>query len=277
MLSMARLLRPKSLVELLAKGRERERGAMIMASDGDGTLWHGDVGEELFEAAIGARLLKGPALARLLHEASEHDVVIDAGIAGDASRVGEALLLAHRAGHYPNAAAFAMMAWAFAGFTEDELDALCERVLDDGKFASRLRPELLPMRKWAQRAEVPLWLVSASPLAIVRAAGRRMGIAAEHVVAMEPLVVGAVLQPELGPEPTYRDGKLARLRLLTDARLLAGFGDSYWDLALIEAARIGVAVAPNDRLRRRMAELDDGYLLEAKPLPAARSEASPPR
>lgn len=234
---------------------------MIMASDGDNTLWLGDVGEDLFEIAVAERLLKSPARAALLAEAAAHDVETHAS--DDASALGERLLLAHRAGHYPNARAFAMMAWAFAGYTEPELDMLCERVLDERQFVSRLRPELEPMRAWSVRSNVPLWLVSASPLAIARAAARRMGIAAEQVVAMEPAVVDGIVQCRLGPEATYRDGKLRRLREATNATLLAGFGDSYWDLALIESACVGVAVAPNDDLRARVAQLDHAHVIEA--------------
>lgn len=258
---MARRVSPDELVEVLDEAFEALGTTAVMASDGDGTLWRGDVGEDLFELAVAERLLRPAALAALRAEAAAHDVVVAAD--ADASGVAEQLLSSHRDGRYPNGPAFAMMAWAFAGFTEDELDALSERSLDERGFAERVRPELEPVHAWARKRGVPLWLVSASPTSVAAAAAGRMGIPREHVVAMDPRVVDGVLLPELGPEATYRDGKLRRLRACTDKALLAGFGDSYWDLALIEAARVGVAVAPNPSLRERMAELDEGFVLEA--------------
>lgn len=258
---MARRVSPDELVKVLDEAFEALGSAAVMASDGDGTLWRGDVGEDLFELAVAEGLLRPAALAALRGEAAAHDIAVadDA----DASGVARELLSSHREGRYPNGPAFAMMAWAFAGFTESELDALCERSLDERGFAERVRPELAPVHAWARDRGVPLWLVSASPTAVAAAAGRRMGIPREQVVAMDPRVVDGVVLPELGDEPTYRDGKLRRLRACTGETLLAGFGDSYWDLALIEEARVGVAVAPNPTLRERMAELDRGFVLEA--------------
>lgn len=258
---MARTLSPESLVTLLAETLGQTDGAPIMAADGDGTLWEGDIGEDLFELALDERLLKADATEPLLAEARAHDVRIEPTIADDPNRIGEALLLAHRAGTYPNAPAFAMMAWAFAGFSVAELDALSEQALDERGFDARVRAELEPMRAWADGVGVPLWLVSASPDCVARAAARRMGI--ERVVAMMPAIEAGIVQPALGLEATYRDGKIHRLRGETDAPLLAGFGDSYWDLALMEGAAIAVAVAPNTLLRARIGELDNGYVLEA--------------
>ncbi len=259
---MARGVTPHELVKVLDDALASVGGPVVMASDGDGTLWRGDVGEELFELAVTERLLRPAALDALLREASTHAIAVEPQKARDPSDVAAVLLSAHREGRYPNGPAFAMMAWAFAGFTPAELDALSERLLERSGFEERLRPELAPMRAWALERGVPLWLVSASPWSVVAAAARRMGVPDDRVVAMEPKVEGGVIAAELATEATYRDGKLRRLRARTSAVLLAGFGDSYWDLALIETARVGVAVVPNPRLRERMAELDDRFVLE---------------
>jgi phosphoserine phosphatase len=68
-------------------------------------------------------------------------------------------------------------------------------------------------------------------------------------------MVGGVVQSELEGEPTYAEGKLARLRQLTQAPLLMALGDSYYDLALLCEAEIAVAVDPGETLRRRLDEL----------------------
>jgi phosphatidylglycerophosphatase C len=249
-------LRAEELVALL--DRESRDGAVqyALASDGDGTIWEGDVGDALFLAAIDGGLLRAAALEALQSEAREFDVAAD----GDANMIGRALFAAHRAGRYPNQRAFAMMTWAFAGFSLAEVDALSEKVLDD--FGFGCRPEMAPVLDWCQRRGVDMWLVSASPLTIAEAAARRLSIA--HTVAMVPATEDGVIVPRLNGEPTYRDGKLTRLRqeLPANTTLLAAFGDSYWDGALLEEARLPVGVFPTDDLRAHLAAMDRGYVLE---------------
>jgi phosphoserine phosphatase len=134
-------------------------------------------------------------------------------------------------------------------------------VLDEIDFASACRRSMRDVLAWCARRDVPMWLVSASPLCVALAAARRLGIA--HVVAMTPATDGTLLLPRLAGEPTYGDGKLVRLRqAVPNTRILAAFGDSYWDVAMMEEARFGVGVCPNDDMRRRLDELPNAYVLE---------------
>src|SRR5690606_15540809 len=105
-----------------------------------------------------------------------------------------------------------------------------------------------PLLAFAERNAHPFWLVSASPVAIVRAAARRLGVATDRCVAMQPALEGGELLPRLALEPTYAEGKVKRLRDRTQAALLAAFGDSLYDAALIAEARLGVAVMPKPAL-----------------------------
>lgn len=218
-----------------------------MAADGDGTLWRGDIGDAFFLAALRDGALREAAHDPLLAEAEAQGV--DVTGAGDANEVARRLFDAHRAGRYPEEPAFAMMAWAFAGWTVGELADHCRRVLDEFQFDEAVHDELRPVLAWASQRDIPFWLVTASPLAVATAAAKRLGIASERVVAMEPALAGDVVEPRLARRATYGDGKLARLKEATDAPLLAAFGDSGYDAAMLRAAEVPVAVFPNSELR----------------------------
>lgn len=224
-------------------------GAVAMASDGDHTLWRGDVGEALFEMAVDGGRLRPEAARHLASEAHTWGVAVEGD---DPNAIGEALLEAHRAGRYPPQPAFAMMAWAFAGWPTGELDAYCEEFLDRFGFEERKRASLAPALTWAAEHDVPFWLVSASPLFVAAAAAVRLGLPKERVVAMTPAVEGGVVMPYLAVPATYGAGKPARLAEHTDAQLLAGMGDSDYDVALMEAAAIAVAVGTKPSLLKRL-------------------------
>ena len=239
------------LLPLLNEHHQRlsGKGPVAMASDGDHTLWRGDVGEAMFEMAVEEGALRQEAAHHLASEAHTWGVAIEGD---DPNAIGKALLAAHRAGGYPAPSAFAMMAWAFAGWPAAELDAYCEVFLDRFGFEERKRASLRPALDWAAEQGVPFWLVSASPSFIAAAAAVRLGLPRDRVVAMTPAVDQGVVMPHLAIPATYGAGKPARLRERTDAQLLAGMGDSDYDAALMEAAAIAVAVGTKPSLMKRV-------------------------
>jgi len=222
----------------------------VVGTDADGTLWEGDVGVELFEALLADGDVREAAREALVEEARAFGVVVPAG--GDATAVARALYEAHVAGAYPNDRAFAMMAWAFAGHTREEVRARADRVLDARGFEAKLRPTLRAVLAWAGERRVPVYVVSASPVEIVLAAAARLGIPPDRVAAMTPAVgPDGVLLPRLDGPVVYGEGKLAaldRVRPGGSEALLAGFGDSAYDAHLLRAARVPVAVAPSPGL-----------------------------
>jgi HAD superfamily phosphoserine phosphatase-like hydrolase len=240
--------------------RARLPGAVI-ASDADGTLWDGDVGIELFEALLAARGARAEAREAL--EAEARFVGIDAE--GDAAAIVAALYEAYAADRYAHDRAFAMMAWVFAGWTRAELDAFCARVLDAGRIEARLRPELRDVFRWAEAHGVPAYVVSASPVAVVEAAVARLGLPTAGVVAMTPAVdAGGVILPRLAGPIVYGEGKLAALEAACPGArkaLLAAFGDSAYDAAMLRAARVPVAVTPAPRLAAIAPSIDRLVLL----------------
>ena len=184
----------EQLVPLLNEHRARlaAEGSVAMASDGDHTLWDGDVGEAMFEMAVEDGKLRPAAARHLASEAHTWGVAVSSE---DPNAIGKTLLAAHRAGHYPPQPAFAMMAWAFAGWRIDELAGYCEEFLDRFGFEDRKRASLRPALDWAAEHGVPFWLVSASPLSIATAAAKRLGLSEDRVVAMTPAVEDGVVVP----------------------------------------------------------------------------------
>jgi phosphatidylglycerophosphatase C len=249
------------LCDRLRRERAELGPAAVMASDGDGTLWDGDIADALFDAALTRRALREPAREALRAEVAGTGAVPEAG--ADANRLGEQLREVHHAGGYHESQWFAMQSWAFAGFRHDEMAAFARLVLDEYAFDARTRPAMRAVLAWAERAGVPVYLVSASPEAIVIDATRRLGMDPARVIAMTPAEENGVIVPRLGREATYGPGKVVRLgAVIGDAPLLAAFGDSGWDAPMMARARLPVTVAAKPSLLARLADVAGVLALE---------------
>lgn len=252
---MLATLTPAEVVGRLRREHERalaDGSPVALAFDADGTLWSGDVGIDLFEAALAEGALRPAALAALQAEAAH--LGVDAP--GGSTEVARALYAEYAAGRYHEPRAFAMMAWAFAGYTTAELASFVDAVLGRAAIRSRLQAAVLPVLEWAAGAGVPAHVVSASPYAAVVAGAAHLGIDAARVLAMTPAMDGAALAPRLGGPVVYAEGKLEALRSLADRPILLGaFGDSAYDAPMLRAARLPVAVDPKPSLLAVAAEI----------------------
>jgi phosphoserine phosphatase len=223
----------------------------VLALDADGTLWSGDVGVDTFEAALARRVLKPAALPRLRAEARAHGLAEE----DDATRQAEVLYTGVSAGKVPEDHGFAMMAWAFAGFTAPELDAFVASVLAENGLDARLHGELKPVLAWARERGVATWIVSASPRAVIAGAVVRLGIPAARVVAMTPVIDDGVVLPELVLPLSYGPGKVTALaEAAGPLPILGAFGDSPFDLPLLASATVRIAVRPKKSLVARADE-----------------------
>jgi phosphoserine phosphatase len=256
-------LAPEKLVsELAAMLGDADPHGAVMAFDGDGTLWTGDVGEDLFRLAIREDFLRPDAVPALLKEAERHHITLDGP--REANRIASLLMASYLSGRYPERETCAMMAWCFAGRALTEVEALARRVLEQDDLAGRLVSELGPVLGWARSAGVRCVLISASPRAIVEPAGRLWGFAPSDIAAATPRVVGGVITAELVFGVPYAEAKLtAGKALFGSARWLATFGDNVFDIDMLKAAELGVAVRPKPRLQTELAAL--GLRLLAPP------------
>jgi phosphoserine phosphatase len=220
----------------------------VIAFDADGTLWSGDIGIDTFEAMLAERAIRSEALPSLRDEARAAEITL----LDDANDQARALYEAFQRGTYAEERAFPMMAWAFAGYTQREATAFASEVVERVGLRNRLHPEVLPVIDWAVKYAMPMYVVSASPDVVVRAAIDALHLPIQDVFAMTPAmsedrIVGRILEPI-----TYGAGKTAALRAGVPGAILWGaFGDSVFDLAMLRAARIRVAVRPKAELVRQ--------------------------
>jgi phosphoserine phosphatase len=225
----------------------------VVATDGDGTLWSGDVGEDLFHGFIDHGDITEPAIEAMRREAREHQLS-DAGAGPDVAR---RIYASYIEGHFPEERVCELMTWCFAGWTRDRVQAFARDVVARGGLEARLHDEVLHVVERARAAGLETILVSASPVAVVAEAGARVGFAADQVVAARPRFDGDRMLAEVERPIPYGPGKVSRLleRIGADHILLAAFGDNAFDVALLASARIGVAVRPKPRLRARAHEV----------------------
>lgn len=223
-----------------------------IATDGDGTLWTHDVGEALFEGLLAGDLIGEPARAALLSEAAAHGLAVGDG--ASAADVARELFAAYAARRYPEDRMCAAMAWCMAGMTEKALRAFSRELLE-GSF--RLRERLIPESNYVLRTLVarglPVWLVSASPRAVVEEAaqivGEEAGIPTPSVIAMTPRQVDGVIVAGTEGVWPYGEGKRLALEGVLGERVLAlAMGDNVFDVSMLAHARVPLAIRPKPAL-----------------------------
>jgi phosphoserine phosphatase len=236
--------------EVILRLAERASPEAALAFDADGTLWSGDIGIEAFETLLETRGVRSPALAVLRGEAESFGIETS----DDPSEQAKRLYRAYERGAYPEGRAFAMMAWAFAGYREDEVSAFAAELVERVGLAARVHEEIMPVVRWAVGRSIERLVVSASPIAVVRVAIERLALPMTGLFAMSPAVEHGVVQPRVVGPATYGAGKIAALRAGAPGRALLGaFGDSVFDLPMLCQAMVPVAVRPKPELRARAA------------------------
>jgi phosphatidylglycerophosphatase C len=253
----ARPITPNELVAELEQRLRVDRPSAL-AFDGDGTLWSGDVGEDVFRFAVRHGRLREAARAQIEYEATTRGFDTFADVNATAEHLFEAYL-AHR---YPEREMCELMTWCFAGHTLPEMKQLAAEALLAASHSERLHQELAPVLRFARSHGVRTIVVSASPRAIVELAAGAWAFAATDVAASTPLVVGGVIAPQMDGALPYAAAKCVAGRALLDgSHWLATFGDNVFDLEMLLEAEVGVAVRPKPALRSRLAEVPGVLLL----------------
>jgi phosphoserine phosphatase len=186
--------------------------------DADGTLWRGDVGEDFlrFLAASGALEDRGRgAFARY-----------------------ESLHQTH-----PEAA-YAFAVEVMAGLLDMPLRSMCQQFFEQ-RFAGRVFPFVRPLLASLARAQVEVWVCSASPRWIVEAGAEALGLDPARVIGVESVVEGGRLTASIVFPITAGRGKVTHLRQRgVDWGFACGNGEL--DLEMLEAARYRLVIAPPD-------------------------------
>jgi phosphoserine phosphatase len=253
-------LSAQALVAELDRRLDQEHA--VIAFDGDGTLWSGDIAEDVFAYAVANDLLLREPHSELERVAAAFGLETS----GTPSVIAKRIFDAYVAQRFPEREVCEVMTWCFAGFTHAEVQALAERVLSAAGLDERLNRSLEPVMHWAERRSVRRIVISASPRPIVESAAARWGIGREHVVASTAALEGERLAPRLESPVPYAETKpvLGR-RVVGGARWLASFGDSGFDGDMLLAADVRVAVRPKQSLRERAAAIPGLVTLQEHP------------
>jgi len=252
-----RVVSSAQLIAELERRSSSERPSAL-AFDADGTLWSGDVGDDVFRFAVERGLLREEARAELEFQAKSRGFEPF----GDLNATAKHLFEAYLAGHYPEREMCELMTWCYAGYTLAELRDLVRAALHETKLAGRLHPELAPVLEFARRHSLRTIVVSASPRTTVELAASAWGFEPEDIAASTPLVSGGRVAAGMAGEVPYAAGKcVAGRALLGDRYWLGSFGDNVFDLEMLREAEVGVAVRPKPRLQARLAEVPGALLL----------------
>jgi phosphatidylglycerophosphatase C len=224
----------------------------VVAFDGDGTLWSGDVGEDFFYGMIEGGDIRADAMDALRKEARDAEL-FDGGTGAEIARRIYDAYLAHK---FDEERVCEIMTWVSAGWDHDELASFCDQVLARRELHTRLHGEVQHVVEFAKAQGIELYLVSASPLGIIEAAARVAGLPHDNIVAARCGVQdGTMLATVARPIP-YGPGKVTRLRERIGTRpLYAAFGDNAFDVPMLKEAVVGVAVRPKPRLRDKAGDV----------------------
>ena len=222
-------------------------GLDTIAFDGDGTLWTGDVAETVWNALIERRLVRAEAHAALVRECDQSGLDPSGEAHVLCTRIGRA----YAEGRFSEERICEVQAWAFAGWSRQEIAAFVDHTLFDvGHWTDRTIPETRAILDAARAAHAPVYLVSASPKHVVERAAAPLGILPHEVLASTiPFGPDGRALADVERPICYGPGKVAALKRVLEGRpLLAAFGDNVFDLPMLHYARFGVMVRPKARL-----------------------------
>ncbi len=224
-----------------------EVGPGVVAFDGDGTLWTGDIADDVVHRLLGERLLRS-GVRDALHAAFVSPTE-------DPHTLFAEIVAADKAGTFDHRVTCELVGSLLAGWGVDEFHAFCVETLRGTRLEDRLIPEAWALRRRAAELGHAVLVVSASPLAIVAGASAVVG-APNAALGVEVVVVDHVYTTAIARPIPYAEGKVAAVaRLAGAAPLLAAFGDNRFDLAMLAAAKLPFAVRPKPALINHAGEL----------------------
>ncbi|HKO49993.1 MAG TPA: HAD family hydrolase [Polyangiaceae bacterium] len=250
---------PEQLV-LELESRLRADRPSALAFDADGTLWSGDVGDDVFRFAVEHGRLREAARAEIDRQARSRGFECFRDVNATAKQLFDAYL----AGRFPEREICELMTWCFAGHTVPEMLDLAGEALAVSGHAQRLNEELRPILNFARSNGLRTIVISASPRITVELAASAWGFSAQDIAASTPRIVSGVIAPEMASALPYGSGKcVAGRALLGTSHWLGAFGDNVFDLEMLLEAELGVAVRPKPALRARLAEIPGVRILDA--------------
>lgn len=197
----------------------------VAAFDCDGTLWAGDSGMKFLYWEIEEGLLSTQATQAIMRRYDEYL----AGKVGEDEMCGEMVQI-HR------------------GISEKRIREFAAR-FSQSNVTPQFFPEMESLVEKLRHRGCEVWAVSSTNNWVIEESVKKVGIPADRVLAVQVAIENGVATDRLG-EITSGPGKARALREVLKAPLDISFGNSMFDLEMLELARHPFAVNPNDDLRK---------------------------
>jgi phosphoserine phosphatase len=197
----------------------------IAAFDCDGTLWTGDAGEGFFDWELNQGLLPDETVSWARTRYADYK----SGKVDEETMCGEMVTL-HR------------------GLSEDVVQRAAGQYFDS-QIAGQIFPEMSDLVHRLRESGCDIWAVSSTNEWVIRAAMKHFGISETRILAANVQVEQGIITDRLVRVPTG-EGKPRAIREVVQGDLDAAFGNSRWDIAMLEIARHAFAVNPNADLER---------------------------
>ena len=201
----------------------------IVAFDCDGTLWAGDAGEGFFDWELKQGLLSGEIAAWARSRYADYK----SGKVDEETMCGEMVTI-HR------------------GLDEDVVQRAAARYFDR-HMASQIFPEMRDLVRRLRESGCDIWAVSSTNEWAIRAAMKHFGIPADRILAAKVQIEHGTITDQLVRVPSG-EGKPRAIREVVDGDLNAAFGNSRWDIGMLEMAKHAFAVNPNADLEKLAGE-----------------------
>jgi phosphoserine phosphatase len=195
----------------------------LAAFDCDGTLWDGDAGEGFFDWEIKRGVLPN----ELAQQARSRYAEYKAGRVSEDDMCGEMVTLHN-------------------GMLEADLQRLAAQFFDE-KFVSRIFPEMLELVSRLRKTDCEIWAVSSTNEWVIQAAVKYFHIPESNILAASVQIDEGTITDRLVRVPSG-PGKPRAIRDVIKRVPDAVFGNSRWDLEMLEMARSPYAVNPNPDL-----------------------------
>jgi len=197
----------------------------VAAFDCDGTLWSGDAGESFFDWEIKRGIVSREVGNKMRARYAEYK----AGKVSEDDMCGEMVTM------HEGISEAAMMQAATEFMTSH--------------FPSKVFPEMRELVRRLHDRGCEIWAVSSSNEWLIRAGMEEFGIPHDRILAAKAelekeLVTGRLVRIPSGP------GKPQALREVVQKNIDAAFGNSKWDVEMLEHARHAFAVNPSPELEK---------------------------
>jgi len=195
----------------------------IAAFDCDGTLWAGDAGEGFFDWELKQGLLPDEIVAWARSRYADYK----SGKVDEETMCGEMVTM-HR------------------GLNEDVVQRAAGQYFDL-QMASQIFAEMRDLVQRLQESGCDIWAVSSTNDWVIRAAMTHFGIPAARILAAKVQIEAGTITDRLVHIPSG-EGKPRAIREVVLGSLDAAFGNSRWDIAMLDIAQNAFAINPNPDL-----------------------------